>query len=92
MCTIHCPPPRQGLEVEYLFRREQFPWLNVWENYDDRLLARGMEFSNTPIHGTMKRLMQTPAIWGTPVYDWIDAKSKLTKGFKATITSVPKPA
>lgn len=84
--------PRHGLEVEYVFRREEFPWLNVWENFDDRLLTRGMEFSNTPIHGTMKRLMQSPAIWGTPVYDWIDAKSKLIKGFKATITSLPKAA
>ncbi len=77
--------PNCGLELEYVFRREEFPWLNVWENHDAQLLTRGMEFSNTPIHGTMKRLVQTPAIWGTPVYDWIDAKSTLTKRFKATI-------
>jgi hypothetical protein len=83
--------PRRGLQVEYVFRRAEFPWLNVWENYDDRSLTRGMEFSNTPIHGTMRRLIQTPEIWGTPVYDWIDAKGTLTKGFKATIRSMPKP-
>jgi hypothetical protein len=82
--------PGHGLEVEYVFRREEFPWLNVWENHDERLLTRGMEFSNTPVHGTMKRLMQTPAIRETPVYDWIDAKSKLVKRFKATIKRMPK--
>jgi hypothetical protein len=84
--------PRHGLEVEYVFRRVEFPWLNVWENHDDRHLTRGMEFSNTPIHGTMKRLMQTLAIWETPVCDWIDAKSTLTKRFNVTIKSVPKLA
>jgi hypothetical protein len=77
--------PNCGLELEYVFRREEFPWLNVWENHDAQLLTRGMEFSNTPVHGTMKRLVQTSAIWATPVYDWIDAKSTLTKRFKATI-------
>jgi hypothetical protein len=79
-----------GLEVDYEFRRQEFPWLNVWENYDDQLLTRGMEFSNTPVHGTMKRLMQTPTVWETPVYDWLDAKSKLVKRFKATIKRVPE--
>jgi hypothetical protein len=81
----------RGLEVEYVFRREEFPWLNVWENYDNRSLTRGMEFSNTPIHGTMRRLMQTSKIWGTPVYDWLEAKGTLTKEFKATVRSISKP-
>jgi hypothetical protein len=48
-----------------------------------------MEFSNTPVHGTMKRLMQTSALWETPVYDWLDAKNKLVKRFKAKIKRVP---
>jgi hypothetical protein len=82
--------PGHGLEVEYVFRREEYPWLNVWENHDDRLLTRGMEFSNTPVHGTMTKLMKTPAIWETPVYDWLDAKSKLVKRFTATIKRVPE--
>jgi len=82
--------PGHGLAVEYEFRRQEFPWLNVWENYEGQLLTRGMEFSNTPVHGTMKRLMQTPTIWGNPVYDWLDAKSKLVKRFKATIKRVPE--
>ena len=80
----------RGLAVEYEFRREEFPWLNVWENYEDKALTRGMEFSNTPVHGTMKRLMQTPTIRGTPAYDWLDAKSKLVKRFKAIIKRVPE--
>jgi len=34
--------------------------------------------------------MQTPTIWGTPAYDWLDAKSKLVKRFKAIIKRVPE--
>jgi hypothetical protein len=86
--------PGHGLQVEYVFRREEYPWLNVWENHDDRLLTRGMEFSNMPVHGTMKKLIKTPTIWETPVYDSLDAKSKLVKRFTATIKRVrsdPEP-
>jgi hypothetical protein len=38
----------------------KFPWLNVRENYEDRPLTRGTDFS----HDTMKPLMRTSAIWG----------------------------
>jgi hypothetical protein len=44
-----------------------------------------MEFSNTPRHGTMKKLIQSTAIWNTPVFDWLDAKSVLTKQFRIAL-------
>jgi hypothetical protein len=70
-----------GLQVTYRFPRKDFPWLNVWENHDARMLTRGMEFSNTPRHGTMKTLIQSTAVWDTPVYDWISARGTLGKTF-----------
>jgi hypothetical protein len=73
----------------YVFQRSEFPWLNVWENHDSRMLTRGMEFSNTPRHGTMKKLIQTPTLWDTPAYDWINAKGKLTKSFTAFLQELP---
>lgn len=77
--------PGHRLQVGYVFPRSEFPWLNVWENNDSRMLTRGMEFSNTPCHGTMKKLVQTPEIWNTPVYDWVDAKGTLTKTFTISV-------
>lgn len=59
----------------------KFPWLNVGENHEDRLLTRGTEFRDD----TMKLLMRTSAIRGNPVYGWIDSKGKLTKRFKTSL-------
>jgi hypothetical protein len=39
----------------------------------------------------MKPLMRTSAIWGPPVYGWIDSKGKLTKRFKTSLKGAPKP-
>ncbi len=81
--------PNYSLLIGYLFRREQYPWLNVWENNDERRQTRGMEFSNTPHHGTMKALIQRAELWGTPTYEWLDAKSVVTKSFTAFMSGVP---
>ncbi len=81
--------PKLGLLVGYVFPRADFPWLNIWEANEPGNLTRGMEFSNTPSHGTMKTLVKTPVLWDTPAYEWLDAKSKLHKRFAAFSTKVP---
>ena len=63
--------------------------MNVWESNDALRQTRGMEFSNTPIDGTMKRLVQRQQIWGVPVYDWLNAKGKLQKDYAAFALSIP---
>ncbi len=70
------------LEIEYSFFLSDFPWLNVWENHDERMQTRGMEFSNTPRHGTMKALIKSSEVLGIPAYDWIGGRSELTKAFE----------
>jgi hypothetical protein len=81
--------PGQRLVFGYVFSRAEFPWLNIWESNTDDMLARGMEFSNTPVHGTMKALMKSPTLFGTPTYEWLNAKSKTVKHFMAFSTRVP---
>jgi len=82
--------PRSRLLFGYVFRRAEFPWLNVWEANNDKLLARGMEFSNTPVHGTAKALMKTQQLFGSPAFEWLDAKSKLAKRYCAFSVLVPE--
>jgi hypothetical protein len=81
--------PARQLLVGYLFPRTQFRWLNVWEANNPDMLTRGMEFSNTPSHGTMKTLVVTPVLLGEPTYDWLEAKSSLAKRFAAFAVRVP---
>jgi hypothetical protein len=78
-----------GLLFGYVFPRREFPWMNVWQDHTDLRRTRGMEFSNTPIDGTMRQLARCAAIWGVPTHDWLDAKGTLRKSYAAFATAVP---
>jgi hypothetical protein len=82
--------PEFGLLFGYVFRRADFAWLNIWESNAPEMLTRGMEFSNTPSHGTMKALVKTPQLFGTPAYEWLDAKSKMNKRFASFSVKSPR--
>jgi hypothetical protein len=80
---------RYSLLVGYLFQHQHYSWLNVWENNDKRRVTRGMEFSNTPHHGTMKALIRCSKMWGVPAYEWLDARSTVKKSFTVFTSRVP---
>lgn len=88
--------PEQRLLLGYLFRRTEFPWLNVWEANqpatDDQpaMLSRGLEFSNTPTHGSLKAMMAVPKLWEVPAYEWLNARGILVKRFCAFSAEVPE--
>jgi hypothetical protein len=81
---------RLALLFGYVYPREDFPWLNVWESNAGKMQTRGMEFSNTPHHGTMKRLVSAPEIWGVPAYEWLHARSTVHKRFIGFLHPVPR--
>jgi len=82
--------PRFSLVFGYVFRRIDFPWLNVWESYTPELFTRGMEFSNTPVHGTAKALMRTSTLWDVPTFEWLNAKGSIHKRYAAFSLMSPK--
>ena len=81
---------RLALLFGYVYARAEFPWLNVWECNTEKLQTRGMEFSNTPHHGTMKALISASHIWDVPTYEWLDAHSTVRKQFVAFLHPVRK--
>ena len=81
--------PGRQLLFGYVFARAEFPWLNIWEANNPTMLTRGMEFSNTPNHGTMRTLVATPSLFGTPGYDGLEARGRLRKRFAAFSARVP---
>jgi hypothetical protein len=82
--------PRFSLVFGYVFRRAEFPWLNVWESYTSQLFTRGMEFSNTPVHGTARALMDAPTLWNVPTFEWLDARGSIRKRYAVFSASVSK--
>ena len=80
---------RLGSVIGYVFPAEQFRWMNVWENNDERRKTRGMEFSNTPIEGSMRSLLAHPSVLGQQTFDWLDARSRITKSFFSFSLEIP---
>ena len=80
----------RGLLCGYVFRAREFPWLNAWENNDSRRKTRGMEFSTTPVEGSMKALFATPRLLDTPTFEWLDAKSRISKSFFSFSLDIPR--
>ena len=48
-----------------------------------------MEFSNTPVEGTLKALVERPRLLGVPTFEWLDARQKLRKTFVSFSAPIP---
>src|SRR5262245_3349379 len=88
--------PQQRLLLGYVFRRTEFPWLNIWEANEPAtgdqpaMLTRGFEFSSTPTHGSLKSMVKVPSLWDVPAYEWLNARGTLVKRFCAFPVELPE--
>ncbi len=83
--------PKMGLLLGYVFRPEQFPWVQSWEDYPPNgKLARGLEFSTQPFDVPRREAIQMNSLFNTPTYRWLPAKSKASSRFLMFYTKVPK--
>jgi hypothetical protein len=81
---------KTGHLAGYLFRREEFPWLQLWEYYPpDRRMARGLEFSTQPFDVPRKEAVATAKMFDTPTYRWLPAKSKISARYLLFYTRAP---
>jgi len=78
------------LLLGYVFRREEYPWTQLWESYpsSDRL-ARGLEFATQPFDLPRREVIQTNALFDTPTYRWLPAKSRIASSFLMFYTRTP---
>ena len=83
--------PKHRLLLGYLFRREEFPWLQTWGRYPSATdMARGMEFATQPFSLTRRAAVTQGTMFGTPMYRWLPAKSVIRSGFVMFYTQVPE--
>ena len=78
------------LVLGYVFRREEYPWLQDWEFFPASLkMARGMEFSSQPFDVPRREAIQTNSMFGAPTYRWLPAKSKIGSKFLLFYAKTP---
>jgi hypothetical protein len=83
--------PEKRLLLGYIFRREEFPWTQNWENYPPNgKLARGLEFSTMPFDVPRREAVSLGTMFDTPTYRWLPAKSKVASYFLMFLTRTPE--
>jgi hypothetical protein len=77
--------PSAQLAFGYVWRRDDFPWLGIWEeNYsrtappwNGRALTRGMEFGVSPYPESRRAMVDRGRLFDTPTFRWLPAGETL---------------
>jgi hypothetical protein len=77
--------PTLHLAFGYVWKREDFPWLGIWQENLSRThspwngvtLACGMEFGASPMPESRREMIERGRLFDVPTFRWIPAKSRV---------------
>ncbi len=89
--------PRTETLFGYVWRRDDFPWLGIWEEnfsrthapWNGRTLTRGMEFGASPFPETRREAIGRGPLFGERTIGWIPARSSVTVEYALFLSRVP---
>ncbi|MHB2008459.1 MAG: aldose epimerase family protein [Acidobacteriaceae bacterium] len=85
------------LGMGYCFRRDDFPWMTIWEENGARpnspwkgnTQARGMEFGTTPLPLGREETLRRGHLWDTPCWCVVPAQGTRTARYLAFLFILP---
>jgi hypothetical protein len=88
--------PASGLAFGYVWKREDFPWLGIWEEnhsrtappWMGRTLTRGMEFGVSPMPETRRQMIDRGTMFGTSAFRWIPARTRVAAEYWVLLKTV----
>ena len=83
--------PSSQLLFGYVWRREDFPWISLWEENRSReippwngiAVTRGVEFGVSPFAEGRRAMVERGSLFGIPTYRWLAANSTATVEYAA---------
>ncbi len=83
--------PKLRMIIGWVFKTKEFPWVQDWENYPENgRVVRGLEFATQPFDVPRRETIQANSVFGTPIYRWLPAKSKITANFLIFFAQAPE--
>ena len=74
----------------YVFRREDYPWVQHWGNFpSENGLVRAFEIGTQPYDLPRRTVFEKGPMFGNPVWRWLPAKSKIDSHFILFFAHVP---
>ncbi len=82
--------PSAKLAFGYTWKRQDFPWLGIWEENYSRTsgpwngitLTRGLEFGVSPFPECRRAMIDRGSLFGVPTYRWLPARQKLSVSYR----------
>jgi hypothetical protein len=80
-----------ALRFGYRWRRDDFPWLGIWDEnhsrtqppWNGQTVTRGMEFGVSPYPESRRAMIDRGSLFGVPAYRWIPARERVTVEYEA---------
>lgn len=76
--------PVYNILFGYLWKRSNYPWINVWQHYDGKKIKyRGLEFGTTGVHQPYNKIISNGKlrIFDEPVVEYLDAGETVRKDY-----------
>jgi len=85
--------PKDNLLIGYLWNREDYPWISLWQDFDERggIRYRGLEFGTTGMHKSYKEIIEegNHRVFGEDSYKYIDAGETQSRSYLAFMSETP---
>ncbi|MCM3881070.1 MAG: aldose 1-epimerase family protein [Vicinamibacterales bacterium] len=79
------------LLIGWVFRREEFPWVQTWLSYPaENRMVRGLEFATQPFDLPRADVLKAGPLFDTPVFRMLPARSRIAASFLMFYTQVPE--
>ncbi|MGF1635767.1 MAG: hypothetical protein ACFCUU_01750 [Cyclobacteriaceae bacterium] len=83
--------PEHNLAIGYLWKKSEYPWINVWHHsIDDSPVAKGIEFGTTGIGKSYEDLLKVDTRFhGYNSFEYLDAGQSQVKSFICFLIPLP---
>lgn len=83
--------PGMRVSFGYFWKRENFPWVSLWEENRSRTFApwngkavtRGVEFGVSPFAEGRRKMVERGSLMGVPAFRWLGARESVTVHYSA---------
>ncbi len=88
---------RHRLLIGYCFRRQDFPWMAIWEEnkartdapWHGKTQARGLEFGSTPFPVGRREAFSRGPVFGAPSFSEVPARGRRSVDYVSFLAEVP---
>ena len=91
--------PTASLAFGCAWRREDFPWLGLWEEnrarpgapWNGRAVTWGLEFGVSPFPETRRQMIERGPLFDTPTIRWVPARETVEVSYRFVVTPASVP-